>query len=274
MCIDVDDTIGPEDKIPLVDRRGFLRGVAATAAVATVGGPAALATPALAAEGGKKAKDSVPLDQISIQLFTLRDQLAATSRARSPRSMRSATHGSSTRVLSAGPPRSSRRCWMPTRYGQHPATSSSRSRSTRPLGALAGRRQHPGVDLHRASFLRDQLRHRRGDSHNRAVGGVRTRHEPGRPDGPGRRAAAWLPQPQLGVLPADRRPVADRIRRPDGRDRSGPRAPGAGPVLGHSGRARPGGHHRAERRPDPAVPRQGHEPGRRFTTPAKGSSTL
>jgi len=76
MCIDVDDTIGPEDKIPLVVRHGFLRGVAATAAVAPVGGPAALATPALAAEGRKKAKDSVPLDQISIQLFMLRDQLA------------------------------------------------------------------------------------------------------------------------------------------------------------------------------------------------------
>jgi len=76
MCIDVDDTIRPEDNISSVDRRGFLRGVAATAAVAAVGGPAALATPALAAEGGQKDKDSVPLDQISIQLFTLRDQLA------------------------------------------------------------------------------------------------------------------------------------------------------------------------------------------------------
>ena len=50
--------------------------MAATAAVATVGGPAALVTPALAAEGGRKDKDRVPLDQISIQLFTLRDQLA------------------------------------------------------------------------------------------------------------------------------------------------------------------------------------------------------
>ena len=76
MDTDQEDNFGSEDKIPLVDRRNFLRGVAATAAVATVGGPAALVTPALAAEGGRKAKDSVPRDQISIQLFTLRDQLA------------------------------------------------------------------------------------------------------------------------------------------------------------------------------------------------------
>jgi sugar phosphate isomerase/epimerase len=76
MHTDQEDNFGSEDKIPLVDRRNFLRGVAATAAVATVGGPAALVTPALAAEGRRKDKDSVPLDQISIQLFTLRDQLA------------------------------------------------------------------------------------------------------------------------------------------------------------------------------------------------------
>ena len=81
MHTDQEDNFGSEDKIPLVGRRNFLRGVAATAAVATVGGPAALVTPALAAEGGQKDKeakdkDSVPRDQISIQLFTLRDQLA------------------------------------------------------------------------------------------------------------------------------------------------------------------------------------------------------
>ena len=76
MCIEFEDSIGSEDKVPLVDRRNFLRGVAATAAVAAVGSSAALATPALAAEGGRKNKNSVPLDQISIQLFTLRNQLA------------------------------------------------------------------------------------------------------------------------------------------------------------------------------------------------------
>jgi sugar phosphate isomerase/epimerase len=71
-----DDPVGP-DKIPLVDRRGFLRGVAATAAVAAMGARAAVATPALADEGRRgRSKDRIPLDQISIQLFTLRDQLA------------------------------------------------------------------------------------------------------------------------------------------------------------------------------------------------------
>jgi sugar phosphate isomerase/epimerase len=76
MHTDQEDNFGSDDKIPLVDRRNFLRGVAATAAVATVGGPAALVTPALAAENRRKNKDSIPRDQISIQLFTLRDQLA------------------------------------------------------------------------------------------------------------------------------------------------------------------------------------------------------
>ncbi len=77
MCTGEFDPSSLEDKIPIVDRRRFLRGVAATAAVAAVGGPAAVATPALAAEGGRgRDKGRVPVDQISIQLFTLRDQLA------------------------------------------------------------------------------------------------------------------------------------------------------------------------------------------------------
>ena len=76
MCAGPDNIIGTEDNIPLVDRRNFLRGVAATAAVAAVGSPMALATPALAAEGRGQDKGRVPLDQISIQLFTLRNQLA------------------------------------------------------------------------------------------------------------------------------------------------------------------------------------------------------
>ena len=72
-----DDSIGTDPKIPPINRRGFLRGVAASAAVATVGGPTALATPALADEGRHgRSRGRVPLDQISIQLFTLRQQLA------------------------------------------------------------------------------------------------------------------------------------------------------------------------------------------------------
>ena len=51
--------------------------MATTAAVATVGGTAALASPALAAEDDRgRPNDRVPPDQISIQLYTLRDQLA------------------------------------------------------------------------------------------------------------------------------------------------------------------------------------------------------
>ena len=80
MHTDQEDNFGSEDNMPLVGRRNFLRGVAATAAVATVGGPAALVTPALAQEGWRRdrgwGRDRVPRDQISIQLFTLRDQLA------------------------------------------------------------------------------------------------------------------------------------------------------------------------------------------------------
>ena len=77
MHTDQEDNFGSEDKMPLVGRRNFLRGVAAAAAV---GGPAALVTPALAQEGWRRdrgwGRDRVPSDQISIQLFTLRDQLA------------------------------------------------------------------------------------------------------------------------------------------------------------------------------------------------------
>ena len=76
MHTDQEDNFGSEDKMPLVGRRNFLRGVAAAAAV---GGPAALVTPVLAQEGWRRdrgwGRERVPPDQISIQLFTLRDQL-------------------------------------------------------------------------------------------------------------------------------------------------------------------------------------------------------
>jgi sugar phosphate isomerase/epimerase len=66
----------------LVSRRGFLRTAAGTAAVAgAAGAMGTLASPAGAAEpkhGGSPASSHrVPVDKISIQLFTLRDQLAA-----------------------------------------------------------------------------------------------------------------------------------------------------------------------------------------------------
>jgi sugar phosphate isomerase/epimerase len=77
MCSGHDDTAGREE-VARLSRRGFLRTAAATAAV--VGTSGALAAPALAQENSAGSQHSsrhrVPPDQISIQLFTLRDQLA------------------------------------------------------------------------------------------------------------------------------------------------------------------------------------------------------
>ena len=77
MCSGHDDTAGREE-VARLSRRGFLRTAAATAAV--VGTSSALAAPALAREesGGSRGggRHRVPPNQISIQLFTLRDQLA------------------------------------------------------------------------------------------------------------------------------------------------------------------------------------------------------
>ncbi|MDF2743723.1 MAG: hypothetical protein K0S88_5100 [Actinomycetia bacterium] len=75
MSTDADDTAGREEGAR-TSRRGFLRTAAATAAV--VGASGALAAPALASDAGAKGRggDRVPRDQISIQLYTLRDQLA------------------------------------------------------------------------------------------------------------------------------------------------------------------------------------------------------
>jgi sugar phosphate isomerase/epimerase len=75
MCTGHDDTASREE-VARLSRRGFLRTAAATAAA--VGTSAALATPALASQAADRREDKgrVPLDQISIQLFTLRDQLA------------------------------------------------------------------------------------------------------------------------------------------------------------------------------------------------------
>jgi sugar phosphate isomerase/epimerase len=75
MSTDADDTAGREE-LGRTSRRGFLRTAAATAAA--LGASGALAAPALANEAGAKGRgrDRVPPDQISIQLYTLRDQLA------------------------------------------------------------------------------------------------------------------------------------------------------------------------------------------------------
>jgi sugar phosphate isomerase/epimerase len=77
MCTGHHDTAGGE-QVARLSRRGFLRTAATTAAV--VGTSSALAGPALAREDPAGSQDHgrhrVPPDQISIQLFTLRDQLA------------------------------------------------------------------------------------------------------------------------------------------------------------------------------------------------------
>jgi sugar phosphate isomerase/epimerase len=76
MCTPHDATASHEEVARLLSRRGFLRTAAVGAAV--VGASGALATPA-AATGGSSGGGGhrVPRNKISIQLFTLRDQLAA-----------------------------------------------------------------------------------------------------------------------------------------------------------------------------------------------------
>src|SRR5919109_1922362 len=76
MCTGHDDAANP-DTVARLSRRGLLRTAVTTAAV--VGTSSALASPALAQDqptGQGRARHRVPRNQISIQLFTLRDQLA------------------------------------------------------------------------------------------------------------------------------------------------------------------------------------------------------
>jgi sugar phosphate isomerase/epimerase len=77
MCTGQDATTSHEEVARLVSRRGLLRTAVVGAAV--VGASGALATPAAAAEAGDAGRPgdrSVPRNRISIQLYTLRDQLA------------------------------------------------------------------------------------------------------------------------------------------------------------------------------------------------------
>jgi len=80
MCTDHGDRACPEEMARLLGRRGFLRATAATAAVTgAVGTGAVAAAPASAATStaGHGARGRVPVDQISIQLYTVRDVLSA-----------------------------------------------------------------------------------------------------------------------------------------------------------------------------------------------------
>jgi sugar phosphate isomerase/epimerase len=78
MCTPQDATATHEEVARLLSRRGFLRAAAVGAAM--VGTAGALATPATAGEdhgNGGGGSHRVPPDKISIQLFTVRDALAA-----------------------------------------------------------------------------------------------------------------------------------------------------------------------------------------------------
>lgn len=74
MCM-LDRSANPMDG---VDRRAFLRAaLGAAAAVGAAGVVGGLATPAAAAEGRERNRNRVPLESISIQLYTMRDRMAA-----------------------------------------------------------------------------------------------------------------------------------------------------------------------------------------------------
>jgi sugar phosphate isomerase/epimerase len=79
MCTGHNTAASPSELAGLMSRRGFLRAAAATTATtAALGSSAVGATPAHADDRRDKDRHSrqVPPEQISVQLFTLRDQLA------------------------------------------------------------------------------------------------------------------------------------------------------------------------------------------------------
>jgi sugar phosphate isomerase/epimerase len=83
MCTGHEETVSAREMAKLLSRRGFLRATAGTAAAAgVVGAVGAVTSPAAAATDAQHGHEPapahrVPADKISIQLFTLRDQLAA-----------------------------------------------------------------------------------------------------------------------------------------------------------------------------------------------------
>ena len=158
-----------------------------------------------------------------------------------------------------------------------PGTSASRSRSTPPPGAPRSptpTRSARSYIVH--PFFGINFAHRRGRSGTRAVWRAFAR-DLNRAGRMARDAGLELrlPQPQLGVLPADRRPRATGLDVLTDETDPRPGAPRAGPVLGPRRRRRdPVDLIRAEPRPGPAVPRQGHEPGRQLRRPRPGPDRL
>ena len=213
MCTEHDATASHDEIARLVSRRGFLRTAAVGAAgVAVAGTTGALATPAAASEGHGHGGGNrrVPPGKISIQLYTLRDQLAidleGTLAALAAIGYRRVEHAGfvgrtvaefKAALDAAGIWASSGHVGIP-----QPFDAAAWRASLADAQVLGSRFiVHPffGINFGTGEVVRD-----------RATWAAFARDlEPGRPDGPRRRAAAGLPQPQLGVLPAGR-----RLRRP------------------------------------------------------------
>ena len=202
--------------------------------------PAAAAPDPDSARGG--SPNRVPLDRISIQLYTLRDQsqidlagtLAALRRigytrvehagfvGRTAAQFRAALDAAGLRATSGHvgiPQPFDAAAWqraladahiVGNRYIVHPFFGLDAERPTDPR---RGRLPAFARDLNRAGALAKRA-------------GLELR----------------LPQPPPGVRPAERR-RAHRVRHPHRGDRSGPRAPGGRPVLGLARRRRPGRPH-------------------------------
>ena len=265
-----------EDKVPLVDRRDFLRGVAATAAVAAVGAPRRWPRRARRGGRGRGTRTGSRPTRSASSCTPCATNSPSTSRARWPRS----TTIGYTRVEHAGFVGRTVAEFKAALDANDIVSTSGHVLIPQPFDPAAGARRWPtrstlgstyivhpffGINFGTGEVVRTTAPWRAFARDLNRAG--RMARDAG--------AEARLPQPQLGVLPADRRSLADCLRRPDRRHRPGLRAPGAGPVLGHSGRARPGGPHRAEQGPGPAVPRQGHEPGRQLHRPrSRPASTL
>ena len=157
-----DDSAGREE-LGRFSRRGFLRTAVTTAAV--VGASGALAAPALAQDTGSRGggRHRVPRDQISIQLFTLRDQLAIDLEG----TLATLAEIGYTRVEHAGFVGRTVTEFKAALDAAGLRATSGHVLIPQPFdpaawSRLAGRRQHAGVALHRPPVLRDQLRHRRG----------------------------------------------------------------------------------------------------------------
>ena len=210
MCTSHTMTTTPEDVAPLVSRRGLLRTGAVAAAVAGASG--ALTTPAAATGAGRgDSRHRVPRSKISIQLFTLRDQLAAdfegTLAALAAIGYQKVEHAGfvnrsvddfKAALDKVGIVASSGHVQIPQPFDA--ATWQASLQDALTLGS--SHIVHPffGINFGTGAIVRDRPTWA-AFAHDLNRAG---RH------GPGRGSSARLPQPQLGVLPAHRRPVEDR----------------------------------------------------------------